>query len=642
MLLASSLFAWGGAVTDILDDDEGDKLTRLLDEDELLQEIKSHNEALVIFLAEPASVAQLVQLATQPLDLGDDLSDDEKVRRTMRWPYMACEVLCCDVSDIIDMLAIGSFEGTLHLEALLSIAKTKGPVEPRLAGYFEKVLGLMLRRKFIDVVTLIRSQGLDVFDGLARHLASFSMMQAMLKLLVPQIIAVDGAAHLESPEEDEDADSQNEPCVRSVAWDSEPPVARILINTLADPTAAEHVTELLLCALRHCGADSEFSANMSSASSVQQLIDLVKAQARTPMKADASVVLGAVCVLELIVHHCEQNECTRRITELSCELFPSSVEEGSPAGNGASAAAAAGTAAEQRASFLRERSSNVGALVCTLIPWVGEQLSADLDRPGTALFGASEPLPSPSPPASLTSMPSPSPPPSPLRPLESVPTEDKDGRRTLGALRFQLIRLVEAMVKLNSSDVDVALSKHDILPACLRLFFDFPFHSMMHRSVTAIVLTILDGDDVRAGEGEGDASARAASESHTSPHVILQRQLIENATLQRKILDAYERNREAEKLPKGRRDGYMGHLNQMSCAICKVSGESSRSAVSAMVAKSSVAAEWRAFVLSTLAAQTAFQCRPLGGFEFPRRMDESPNELADENDNDAMFSSESM
>ena len=273
---------------------------------------------------------------------------------------------------------------------------------------------------------------------------------------------------------------------------------------------------------------------------------------------------------------------------------------------------------------------------------VGEQLSADLDRPGTALFGASEPLPSPSPPASLTSMPSPSPPPSPLRPLESVPTEDKDGRRTLGALRFQLIRLVEAMVKLNSSDVDVALSKHDILPACLRLFFDFPFHSMMHRSVTAIVLTILDGDDVRAGEDEGDASARAASESHTSPHVILQRQLIENATLQRKILDAYERNREAEKLPKGRRDGYMGHLNQMSCAICKVSGESSRSAVSAMVAKSSVAAEWRAFVLSTLAAQTAFQCRPLGGFEFPRRMDESPNELADENDNDAMFSSESM
>ena len=446
-------------MTDILDDDEGDKLTRLLDEDELLQEIKSHNEALVIFLAEPASVAQLVQLATQPLDLGDDLSDDEKVRRTMRWPYMACEVLCCDVSDIIDMLAIGSFEGTLHLEALLSIAKTKGPVEPRLAGYFEKVrrvggatrcgfailrfvspevLGLMLRRKFIDVVTLIRSQGLDVFDGLARHLASFSMMQAMLKLLVPQIIAVDGgerrklggqifspavsrsipnasvkfdsqpfggsfqsvpscspAAHLESPEEDEDADSQNEPCVRSVAWDSEPPVARILINTLADPTAAEHVTEvrtsgardddrdgarlisvsssppqLLLCALRHCGADSEFSANMSSASSVQQLIDLVKAQARTPMKADASVVLGAVCVLELIVHHCEQNECTRRITELSCELFPSSVEEGSPAGNGASAAAAAGTAAEQRASFLRERSSTVAALVCTLIPWV--------------------------------------------------------------------------------------------------------------------------------------------------------------------------------------------------------------------------------------------------------------------------------
>ena len=138
-MLASELFSWGGAVGEILDDDRDDKLTRLLDEDELLQEIKSHNEGLVIFLAEPSSLAHLVQLVTQPFEHEEGISDDEKTRRTMRWPYMACEVLCCDVGEIIDKLAAGSHEGEGHLAALLRIADTKQPVEARLAGYFEKV-----------------------------------------------------------------------------------------------------------------------------------------------------------------------------------------------------------------------------------------------------------------------------------------------------------------------------------------------------------------------------------------------------------------------------------------------------------------------------------------------------------------------
>ena len=137
-MLASQLFAWGGAVGEILDDDADSKLTRLLDEDELLQEIKSHNEALVMFLAEPSSVAHLVHLVTQPLEHEDGITEDERLRRTMRWPYMACEVLCCDVSEIIDTLAVGSHCGRGHLAALLSIADTEEPVESRLAGYFEK------------------------------------------------------------------------------------------------------------------------------------------------------------------------------------------------------------------------------------------------------------------------------------------------------------------------------------------------------------------------------------------------------------------------------------------------------------------------------------------------------------------------
>ena len=170
---------------------------------------------------------------------------------------------------------------------------------------------------------------------------------------------------------------------------------------------------------------------------------------------------------------------------------------------------------------------------------------------------------------------------------------------TLGSLKLGLVQLLETLFRLRSSEIDRAFLEGKILIAVLRLFFAFPWNSLLHRSVTAMIVAVLEGGDARAP---------------------LQRQLIDEAAIQRQVLDAYTQNQTAEASPKGRRRGYMGHLHQVACAICKVSRDTAP--VAAMLSASPDAGEWHRFVLTVLAAQTATQCRPLGGHDFPRREDE--------------------
>ena len=129
------------------------------------------------------------------------------------------------------------------------------------------MLGLLLRRKFVDVVSAVRDKGLDLFRALAKHLDNYSMMQVLLKLLVPQILTVSGGETLGAARaplslasqyfeaarfphlglrsaEPETETGSDEPCCRGVAWDAEPAVAKVLLDRLSEPPAAEHVSEV--------------------------------------------------------------------------------------------------------------------------------------------------------------------------------------------------------------------------------------------------------------------------------------------------------------------------------------------------------------------------------------------------------------
>jgi hypothetical protein len=68
-----------------------------------------------------------------------------------RYPNTACELLTSDVSVINDKLA---GEESL-LNKIFSFLENEGPLNPLLASFFSKVMGLLIARKSETVSTLV-------------------------------------------------------------------------------------------------------------------------------------------------------------------------------------------------------------------------------------------------------------------------------------------------------------------------------------------------------------------------------------------------------------------------------------------------------------------------------------------------------
>eukprot|EP01084_Bolivina_argentea_P208050 354843_1 len=66
-------------------------LSQILNEDEVLQEVKNYNLKLIEFLSTETIVSELVGFISTPIDVN---STKEK---QIKYPYMACEIFCCEV-----------------------------------------------------------------------------------------------------------------------------------------------------------------------------------------------------------------------------------------------------------------------------------------------------------------------------------------------------------------------------------------------------------------------------------------------------------------------------------------------------------------------------------------------------------------
>ncbi|CAM9399502.1 unnamed protein product, partial [Phaeothamnion confervicola] len=183
---ASNGFAFASPINDMLEK-EHFTLTELLDEDEVLQEVKSLNPKLITFLATPESVRQMVQFMTVPAAFDDD------DRRKLKYPYMSCEVLCCEVPSILATLADTGAPTNLSgsiLTELFAMLEADGPVDVRLAGYLEKVVAVLLKHKCLALVSHINAGGFSLFKRFAAHLDDFSITQIVRRLLLPKLASL--------------------------------------------------------------------------------------------------------------------------------------------------------------------------------------------------------------------------------------------------------------------------------------------------------------------------------------------------------------------------------------------------------------------------------------------------------------------
>ncbi|CAG8472708.1 1665_t:CDS:10 [Paraglomus occultum] len=144
-------------------------LEELLDEDDLLQECKAHNQKLIEYLRGPNVLSQLFNYITR-----DDLDD----KQNFKYPYIACEVLCCEIWEICEAI----MENIDLLASFWQLLDRPPPLNQLQASYFMKVNAILLQRKTSEMVKFIESIP-GVVHSMLSHMETSAIMDLLLKLI---------------------------------------------------------------------------------------------------------------------------------------------------------------------------------------------------------------------------------------------------------------------------------------------------------------------------------------------------------------------------------------------------------------------------------------------------------------------------
>jgi SIT4-associating protein SAP185/190 len=182
-------------------------LEELLDESDLIQELKQHNTKLIEYLREDRVLERLLEYVVAPKpekipseetpeETADDLeskkrerslsesretfddNEDEKEKKRNRYAYVAAEVLSSDNWSICEAL----MENQALLRKFWDFLKLPPALDPLQASYFTKVNESLLDKKTEEMLDLFKS--LDgAVKNMLQHVDSPMVMDLLLKII---------------------------------------------------------------------------------------------------------------------------------------------------------------------------------------------------------------------------------------------------------------------------------------------------------------------------------------------------------------------------------------------------------------------------------------------------------------------------
>ena len=182
---------------DTLLDKPDTTLEELLDDSELLQELKQHNAKLIERLREenvlhrllryivvldeedPSTASGSKDVATRSAEL-NGIGEVEREREMTRLKYagIACEILSSEARTITDTL----MEHQEYLREFWRFLERRCPLNPIGAGYFTKVVESLLEKKTETMLAFIKSMD-DVVWHMLRHVDCPFVMDLLLKMI---------------------------------------------------------------------------------------------------------------------------------------------------------------------------------------------------------------------------------------------------------------------------------------------------------------------------------------------------------------------------------------------------------------------------------------------------------------------------
>lgn len=350
---------------------------------------------------------------------------------------MSCEVFCCEIFEVLHVL-IGCDDK--YLTMLFSFLDSEDSLDHYLAGYFEKVCELLFRRMTVPVMRYLNEGGTRVLQAFLKHMDNYSIMQIVQRLMLPHIpfsIASDGESLPDDP--------QNYQCNWSYSEETCILLCRLM---LADGfvDVPSHISDLLITVLQLSPADALILSHLCQQNVVSSIIEAaIVDDADTPSPGEPptsrqSTSLAAISVLDSMV---------LRLGE-SSGPFGEEERDATP---------------EEAALMLQTRDSldSFLAALKPFLPKMADQLKkyASGDSCGT------------------------------------IKVQTKVEYRRLGHRGLQLVKLVEALVRLTNPTLDIDLCASGVVRSATDLIFVFDLNSILHLSIQRIVLMIIEGGSAR-------------------------------------------------------------------------------------------------------------------------------------------------
>lgn len=162
---------------------EGLTLQELLNEDSILQELKSQNKKLIEFLTRPDILEEMITLITT------EPSEDTDERIRFRHPNIVCELLTVDLPFFAEKI----INDENLLSKLYSFLESDPPLNPLLASFFSRTMGTLVTRgqeqnwysyQFIclNLLEFLKNKGTCI-PLLMKHLGTSAIMDLTLKLV---------------------------------------------------------------------------------------------------------------------------------------------------------------------------------------------------------------------------------------------------------------------------------------------------------------------------------------------------------------------------------------------------------------------------------------------------------------------------
>ncbi|KAF9120001.1 hypothetical protein BGW39_011745 [Mortierella sp. 14UC] len=216
--------------------------------------------------------------------LGYIISDDLEDRARFKYPFIACEVIACEVWGIFES-ALSNID---MLEKFWEFLDRPPPLNPVQASYFAKVIGIFLMKKTGDMLQFIKSRP-EVVPKLLLHMSTSPIMDLLLKIISME----------ESPEGK-----------GTVQWLSEQGLMPWLVNRL-DPNFDAEVHSVASQVLLDIIAISQSSHPEQPSIGTNVLIDELKSEIivtklvgfmldRTAPHSTSTLINGVTIFIELI------------------------------------------------------------------------------------------------------------------------------------------------------------------------------------------------------------------------------------------------------------------------------------------------------------------------------------------------------